>query len=55
MAAANTVYDAMVLCGVDDTVYWNNATQSERITAECFEDDFESCIGKTFTELEDNF
>ena len=51
---ANTVYDAMVLCGVDDVARFNGDTASERIATEMFDDDFRSCVDKTMSEVEDD-
>ena len=54
MAAANTVLNAMVLCGVNSLIQWNGSTAAERIATEVFDDDFQSCIDLTYDELEEN-
>ena len=51
----NTVYNAMILCGVDDNANFNGETAAQRIAAEVFDDDFASCMDKTLPELDDDF
>ena len=51
---AQTIYDAMVAIGIDDHVLWNGTTQAERIAAEIFNDDFNTCMDLTSTELDEN-
>ena len=47
-----TVHDAVILCGVDDNIGWNNQTQAERIADEVFNSDFRAVMEKTMEELE---
>ena len=42
---ANTVKDAIIRCGVNDTVIFNSSTQAARISTDIFDDDFESPSG----------
>ena len=49
---AYTVYDAMVLCGIDDAARYHGDTACVRIATEMFDDDFNSCMDKTMTEVD---
>ena len=49
---AHTVYDAMVLCGIDDAARYHGDTACVRIVTEMFDDDFNSCMDKTMTEVD---
>ena len=58
MAAANpaqTVLDGLLLCGVPQNIVWNQATQAERIAADVFNDDFNTCLDLTFKEMDDHW
>ena len=46
--------DAIILCGVNDNVLFNGATRAQRISSEVFDDEFESCLDKTFKEFKDD-
>ena len=54
-AAAYTVREAMANIGIDDNSLWNGQTQAERIAAEVFDDDFNSCMDITSSEIDDSF
>lgn len=48
-----TVHDAMVICGMaDGPPYFDKESQATRFASDVFDDDFESCMDKTITELE---
>ena len=51
-AAAQTVLDAMIACGCDNTVMWNGETAATRIASNVFDDDFSSCMDKSFNDLD---
>ena len=57
MAALNghTMKQALTLCGVDDALLFEGETQAQRISNEVFDDDFVSCLDKTFSDLEDDW
>ena len=50
-----TVLDAMVICEIDNNAQYNGNTQAERIASDVFDDDFQTCIDKTGTELDSDF
>ena len=50
-----TAKDALVMYVVYDTDLFQDLTNSERITTEVFDDDFESFMDKTLTKLDDDF
>lgn len=52
--AVQTVHDVMVQIGIDDATLFNGATAAVRFATELFDDDFNSCMDKTFTELDDD-
>ena len=54
-APAQTVFDAMVACGVDNAIVFNGNTAAVRIAEEVFDDDFMSCIDKDISEIEEDF
>ena len=58
MAAAQPatfeVVDAMALCGVDNVVQFNGATAAGRIATEIFDDDHQSVMDKSYTELQED-
>ena len=57
MAAAQqtfTVLDAINQIGIVDQVLFNGNTRAERIATEMFDDNFESCIDKTFKEIDED-
>ena len=51
-AAPFTVYDAMVICGVDTTLIFNGNNKAQSIATDVFSDDFQTCIDKTIEELD---
>ena len=55
MAAPLTVEDAMVDCRVGTTIIFNGMNKAERVAADIFDDDFQTCLWKSETELEDDF
>ena len=54
MAAAFTVYDAMVLCGIDDNELFDGRTKAQRIATGVFSDDFNTCMVETMEELQED-
>ena len=50
-----TVIDAMIQCGVDNVVLFNGSTQAIRIGTEVIDNDFQSCMDKTFDEIDEDF
>ena len=54
-ANANTVLDAIIACGVDNAIMFNGDTAAQRIAEEVFDNDFQSCIDKEISEIEDDF
>jgi hypothetical protein len=59
MAIPLTVLDAMVICGLDKTQLaascWEGRTKAERMASDVFDDTFNSCMDKTFHELDEDF
>ena len=57
MAAAqqHTVLDALLLCDVPQNIIWNGAHQAQRIAVEIFNDDFNTCMDKSFSSLDDDW
>ena len=53
-APAFTVHNAMVAIGINNLILWNGNTQAERIATDVFDDDFNSCLYISQTELDDN-
>ena len=53
-AIAHTVLEAMIAIGIENVVLFDGQTQAERIAEGIFEDDFESCIDKTDSEIDDD-
>lgn len=49
-----TVVDAMIACGVPNATLFHGSTQAERIATEIFNDDHNSVMDRTFTELNDD-
>ena len=54
VAVAHMVLEAMIAIGIDNVALFEGQTQAERIAKGIFEDDFESCIDKTDSEIDDN-
>jgi hypothetical protein len=52
---AFTVYDGMVLCGINDEAEFEGDTPAVRITSDLFGNDFATCMDKGFTELDYEF
>jgi hypothetical protein len=55
MAAIQTVLDALVTCGVDNVVLFQDETQAQRIADDIFDHLFTTCMDITFKELDDHF
>ena len=51
---AHTVLEAMIAIGIDNVAQFDGQTQAERIAEGIFEDDFESCMDKTDSEIDDD-
>ena len=51
MAQRHTVLNAMILCGVNNSIQFNGATAAQRIVTEIFDDDFNSYMDKTIDDL----
>ena len=49
-----TVFDALVSIGIDNHIQFNGATKAQRIATEMFDDDFETCLDKTFKEIDED-
>ena len=54
-ANPHNVRSALALCGVSDVVGWNNQTDAQRIASDLFDDDFRSCMDKTFSSLDEDW
>ena len=52
--ALQTVLNAIIACGVDHVALWNGSTAAERIASDVFDDDFYSCMDKSFEDLDDD-
>lgn len=60
MAAAvppplHTVREAMTVCGVNDVDQWQGQTKAQRIASEIFNDDFNSCMDLSISDLSEDF
>jgi hypothetical protein len=55
MDEGNTVYDAIIACGVDHVTLFMDTTAATRITDDAFDKFFSSCMDITFKELDDHF
>ena len=54
--AAHTVRSALVLCGVNDAPpLWEQMTDAQRIASDLFDDDFNTCMDKTFSDLDEDW
>ena len=49
-ALVNDMFD----CGITDAVLFDGDTKANRITTKLFDDDFTSCMDKTYIELDDD-
>ena len=49
---ANTVRQLLTLAGVDDVIQFNGETQAQRLSTDMFDDSFQSCMDKTYEELD---
>jgi hypothetical protein len=49
------VVDAMIACGIDHDVLFQEQTQTQRFTSDIFGDEFSLCLNITFKELDDFF
>ena len=47
---ANAIFD----CGITDAALFDGNTKASRIATEIFDDDFTSCMDKTYVELDDD-
>jgi hypothetical protein len=54
-APPQTLEMAMILCGLDNNTTFNGATACQRIAADVFDNDFNSCMDKTLSELDEDF
>ena len=52
---ALTVIDGMIQCGVDNVALFKGSTQATRIGTEVFDNDFQSCLDKSFEEIDEDF
>jgi hypothetical protein len=50
-----TVYDDMVICGIDNAILFQGCTQAERISFEIFSDDFSTTMDVSTEELNEEF
>ena len=50
-----TVYDAMIVAGVDGIDNFNSQSSAERLTKDLFGDDFTACMDMTHEYIESNF
>ena len=53
-AVVFTVRQAIASCGVNDVALFAGQTNAQRISNDCFDDDFNSCLDKTFTEMDED-
>ena len=51
----HTVYDAMILAGVNDADDFHGQTSAERLSEDLFDNDFMACMDKTYEDLEQDF
>ena len=54
VVAPFTVANAMYDCGITDATVFQGISKAERIASEVFDDDFSSCMDKTYTDLDDD-
>jgi hypothetical protein len=54
VANIETGRSALAACGVSDVIGWNNQTDAQRIASDLFDDDFNSCMDKTFSQLDED-
>ena len=56
MAAAGIfhVNQTMVACGCDNTISFNGMTVASIISTDIFDDDFKSCIDKSYKKLDED-
>ena len=52
MAAVNSVYESIVACGVSDAANAGLGSNAECIATDIFNDNFMSCMDKSFEELD---
>ena len=52
---AHTVQDAMILCGVNNTDRYEDRTPTQTITEDVLNNDFLTCMDKSFINLESDF
>ena len=50
-----TVADAMIACGVDHDVLFQDETQAQRLATDIFGNQFTACLDVTFKELDEHF
>jgi hypothetical protein len=48
------VVDAMIACGIDHDVLFQEQTQAQRFASDIFGDGFSSCLNITFKELDEH-
>ena len=51
----HTACQAMIRCGVNDVDLFEGRTKAQRIAEEIFQDDFHTCMDKTFEDLHSDF
>jgi hypothetical protein len=52
---AQTVTDALALCGVDNAALFEGNTTAQRIASDVFQDNFQTCMDITFDELDNDW
>jgi len=53
-APVSSVFDAMVLCGIDNVDLHDGQTKAQRIATGVFSDDFNTCMVETMEDLQDD-
>lgn len=51
----NTVLGAMIACGLDNVTVNNGMTNAARIATDCFDNSFDTCLDKSFDDIEADF
>ena len=54
VAVAHTVLEVVIAIGIDNVALFEGQTQAKRIAEGIFEDDFESCIDKADSEIDND-
>ena len=50
-----TVHDAMIAAGVNDADNFNGQSSAERLAEDLFDDEFTTCMDKTYVDLDGDF